>query len=133
MCDKWNTNVCDKWNTKLKKDPLMAKNSNKEQHISVRVTNVIHSQLTIYAKANNLTLSKAVEELLEEGLKSKNEPPAKKSDIDRLITETKRLQEQEELAYTAIIHAIQNQPVAVQQLEQPKQRKFLKFLKPKKD
>ncbi len=93
----------------------------KEKRITVRLTNVRHSELIIYAKAHNITLTKAVEDLIEEGWKAKNDPLAKKSDIEKLLSETKQLQEQQELTKNALIYAIQNQPIAIQnQLEEPK-------------
>ncbi len=99
----------------------MSDKSKKEKRITVRLTNVRHSELTIYAKAHNITLTKAVEELIEEGWKAKNDPLAKKSDIEKLLSETKQLQEQQELTKNALIYAIQNQPIAVQeQLEASK-------------
>lgn len=116
---------------KLKKVLFMANETNKEKHLSVRVPNGTHSDLTIYAKAHNMTITKAVEELLQEGLKAKNEPVATKSDIERLVTETKqvqeqqkRLEEQQETAKLALVQAIQNQPVEIQKIEPPKRRWF---------
>ena len=123
---------------KTKKDLFMANETNKEKHLSVRVTNGTHSDLIIYVKAHNMTITKAVEELLQEGLKAKNELLATKSDIERLVTETKRIQdqqkqleeqqkrfeEQQETAKLALVQAIQSQPVEIQKIEPPK-RKFL--------
>ena len=86
----------------------MATKQSKEKHISVRVPNGTHSAITIYAKANGLTITQAVEELLEEGLKSKNDPVAKKSDIDKLVAES-------ELTRLALVEAIKNQPIEIQE------------------
>lgn len=48
----------------------MSENQTKEKHISVRVKNEKYLQLSTYAHTHNLTFSKAVEILLEQGLKS---------------------------------------------------------------
>ena len=131
---------------KIKKDLFMANETNKEKHLSVRVTNGTHSDLTIYAKAHNMTITKAVEELLQEGLKAKNEPVATKVDIERLVAETKRIQEQQdklheqqkrfeeqqETAKLALVQAIQNQPIEIQKFEPPKRSFFDRFRKEKK-
>ena len=93
--------------TNLKKVKRMANKNGKEKLVSLRMTNVIHSDITIYAKANGLNFSQAVCELLEEGLKAKNDPVAKKSDIDKLTAET-------ELTRLALVEAIKNQPIAIQ-------------------
>ena len=112
--------------------------TNKEKRITIRLTNVRHSELTTYAKAHNMTLTKAVEELLEEGLKAKSEPLATKVDIERLVAETKQVQEQQkrleeqqkrfaeqqETAKLALVQAIQSQPVEIQKIEPPKRRWF---------
>ena len=116
----------------------MGTETNKEKRITIRLTNVRHTELTTYAKAHNMTITKAVEELLEEGLKAKNEPVATKSDIERLVAETKRIQEQQdklheqqkrfeeqqETAKLALVQAIQSQPVEIQKIEPPKRRWF---------
>ena len=109
----------------------MGVETNKEKRITIRLTNVRHSELTTYAKAHNMTLTKAVEELLEEGLKARNEPLATKVDIERLVAETKqvqeqqkRLEEQQETAKLALVQAIQSQPVEIQKIEPPKRRWF---------
>ena len=116
----------------------MAENSSNKKSVSLRITNVIHSDVSIYAKAHNLTFTKAVEELLEEGLKARNEPLATKSDIERLVAETKQVQEQQkrleeqqkrfeerqETTKLALVQAIQSQPVEIQKIEPPKRRWF---------
>jgi hypothetical protein len=86
----------------------MTNKNGKEKLVSLRMTNVIHSDITIYAKANGLNFSQAVCELLEEGIKAKNDPVAKKSDIDKLTAET-------ELTRVALVEAIKNQPIEIQQ------------------
>lgn len=99
----------------------MTKNSNKEKHLSVRVTNGTHSELVTYAKAHNLTLSKTVELLLEKGLKSEMEQVATKDDIEIIKSKIETLEANEITRNTLLIDAIKNQPIAVQnQLEEPK-------------
>lgn len=116
--------MSDKW----KKVLFMGTETNKEKRITIRLTNVRHSELTTYAKAHNMTLTKAVEQLLEEGLKSKCEPVAKKSDIERLIAETQKLEQSHETTRVALVQAIQNQPIAAIQQPQPPKHKILRFL-----
>ena len=113
----------------------MGNNSSNKKSISLRITNEIHSKVMIYANANNLTLTKAIEDLVEEGLRAKNEPVATKTDIERLVAETKRVQEQQEkiqqqqeTTKLALVQAIQNQPVEIQKLEPPK-KKWYEFFK----
>ena len=106
----------------------MAEKLKKEKHISVRVPNGTHSELTTYAKAHGLTLTQAINELLEEGLKSKSEPVAKKSDIERLIAETQKLEQSHETTRVALVQAIKNQPIAAMQPPQPQKHKILRFL-----
>jgi hypothetical protein len=110
----------------------VAKFSNKENRITIRLTNVMHSQLTTYAKAYNMTLTKAVEQLLDEGLKAKNNQLVTKSDIELVLSETmrikeqqQRLSEQNETTRVALVQAIQNQPIAAMQ---PPKHKILRFL-----
>ena len=113
----------------------MSTKNNKEKRITVRLTNSRHSNLLVFAKAHEMTISKAIEFLLDEGLKSQNqEPIATKSDIDRLLTETKQLQEQQEITKIALVQAIKEQPITVQQigeLKKKRKHKFLKFLNSK--
>lgn len=97
----------------------MSQNSNKEKHISVRVTNGTHSQLTTYAKANNLTLSKAVETLLQRGLVSELEPLATRNDIQLLKSEYKQHNSELEKSLLLLKQAIENQPLVTQQLAAP--------------
>ena len=113
----------------------MGTETNKEKRITIRLTNVRHSELTTYAKAHNMTLTKAVEQLLDEGLKAKNNQIITKSDIELVLSETKRIQEQQqrlseqnETTRAALVQAIQNQPIAAIQQPQPPKHKILRFL-----
>lgn len=93
----------------------MANNSNKEKHISVRVTNGTHSELTIYAKAHNCTLSKAIEDLVEAGLKAEHVRVATKEDIELLMSDNKRRDLELEKALKLLQEEVKNQPITVQQ------------------
>ena len=103
----------------------MSQKSSKKKNVSMRIANAIHSDVTIFAKAHNLTFTEAVEQLLEEGLKSKSEPVAKRSDIERLIAETQKLEQSHETTRVALVQAIKNQPIAAMQ---PPKHKILRFL-----
>ena len=111
----------------------MAQNSNKEKHISVRVTNGTHSQLTTYAKANNLTLSKAVESLIEKGLQSELDPLATRKDIELLKFEYRQRDLELEKRLMTINETITNYPIQIQpqnllQFEDKPRKKFWKRL-----
>lgn len=101
----------------------MAVNSNKEKHISVRVTNATHSEVTTYAKAHNYTFSKAVEVLLESGLKAEHQQLATKTDIELLLSDNKRRDAEEQTRLTLLLDAIKNQPITVQQLQEPEEKR----------
>lgn len=108
----------------------MNQKSSNKKNVSMRIANAIHSDVSIFAKAHNLTFTQAVEQLLEEGLKSKSEPVAKKSDIERLIAETQKLEQSHETTRAALVQAIKNQPIAaMEQRSQPAKHKFLQFLR----
>lgn len=92
----------------------MAQNTNKEKHISVRVTNGTHSQLTTYSKAHNLTLSKAVETLIEKGLQSELEPLATRKDIELLKSESKERDLDLEKSLIMLNDTIKNYPIQIQ-------------------
>lgn len=102
----------------------MAEEKNKSKHISVRVPNVTHSELQVFAKAHDMTMSKAVLFLIEEGLKAQNqEPAATKADIERLL-------DKQTTAQALILTAIKEQPIITQQLAEPKkEHKLLNWFK----
>jgi uncharacterized coiled-coil DUF342 family protein len=114
----------------------MPAETNKEKRITVRMTNSRHAELTTYAKAHNMTLTKAVEELLELGLKAQLKPPAEKSDIERIETKLEALEAKQQTSATLLLDAIKNQPIAVQPLpapteeeqDEPKKQGFFKRL-----
>lgn len=85
------------------------------------VPNGTHSRLTTYAKSKGITLTNAIENLLEIGLQAELDPPANRSDIERLIAH-------QETTRAVIVQAIKEQPITLQELPPPKQKhKFLKF------
>ena len=102
----------------------MTKKINKEKRITVRLTNSRHSELTSYAKAHELSLSEAVDFLIDKGLKSEFKQVATKEDIDRLIAENQKLQQQHETTRAVIVQAIKEQPITVQQLPDTKKSIF---------
>ena len=97
----------------------MSQKNIKEKHISVRVTNGTHSQISTYAAANNMTLSKAVETLLQRGLVAELEPPATRNDIELLKSEYMKHNSELEKSLLLIHNAIENQPLVTQQLAAP--------------
>lgn len=97
----------------------MAQKNIKEKHISVRVTNGTHSQISTYAAANNMTLSKAVETLLQRGLQAELEPLATRKDIELLKSEYKHHNSELEKSLLLLHNAIKNQPLVTQQLAAP--------------
>lgn len=108
---------------KLKKDQFMAEKSNKsnkEKHLSVRVTNATHAKIATYANAHEITVSKAVEQLIEKALKTELEPLATKNDIETLKSKLEVLEAAETTRNTILLDAIKNQPVTVQELALPK-------------
>ena len=97
----------------------MAQKNIKEKHLSVRVTNGTHSQISTYAAANNMTLSKAVETLLQRGLQAELEPLATRNDIELLKSEYMKHNSELEKSLMLIHNAIKNQPLVTHQLTAP--------------
>ena len=111
-----------KVHTQNKKGHVMTQEKGKSKHISVRVPNKTHSELQVFAKAHDMTITKTVVYLLSAGLKAENqEPVATKTDIDRLL-------DKQEVTQALILTAIKEQPIVVQQIEEPKKkRKFFSY------
>ncbi len=90
--------------------------SDKTKNVSLRMTNALHAKLMAYATAHDLTQTKAIEELLEKALKAQSESLATKTDIELLLSETRRLQDKQESTQATLMQAIQNQPITIQEL-----------------
>ena len=99
----------------------MAQNSNKDKRVTVRLTNSRYEELKRYATANELTLSVAIEQLVNKGLEADRIKLATHDDIELIIENIKRQDAEVENQMLRLMDAIKNQPIAVQnQLEEPK-------------
>lgn len=98
----------------LKKDLYMTKNSVKEKRVTVRLTNSRHSELTTYAKAHEMSLSQAIETLVDAGLKAEHIRVATKEDIELLVSDNKRRDLELEKALNLLHEEIKNQPIQIQ-------------------
>ena len=97
----------------------MTKTSNKEKRVTVRLTNSRHSELTTYAKAHEISLSKAIETLVDAGLKAEQLHVATKEDVQLLASDIKQHNSELEKSLMIIHNAIKNQPLVTHQLTAP--------------
>ena len=97
----------------------MTKTSNKEKRVTVRLTNSRHSELTTYAKAHEISLSQAIETLVDAGLKAEQLHVATKEDVQLLASDIKHHNAELEKNFLLLQQAIENQPLVTQQLAAP--------------
>ena len=101
----------------------------KEKRINVRMTNRRHADLTAWAQRHEMSLSEAVEYLVDVGIEAEREPKATRADIDNINTQLKLFKTEYEKSNLMLMQTIKDQPLQV--LEAPK-KSFLDKFKRKK-
>ena len=97
----------------------MSKTSNKEKRVTVRLTNSRYTALSAYAKSQETSLSQAIDNLVDAGLKAEQLHVATKEDVQLLASDIKQRDSELEKSLLLLHNAIENQPLVTQQLAAP--------------